>query len=48
MEENVGDTPDGQNDVLDEFYQSENEQNAADKPSLNVQIPDNVDKIVDI
>jgi len=48
MEENVGDTPDEQNDVLDEFYQSENEQNAADKPSLNVQIPDNVDKIVDI
>ena len=47
MEENVGDIPDGQEDVLDEFYQSENENNA-DKPSLNVQIPDNVDKIVDI
>ena len=48
MEENVGDIPDGQEDVLDEFYQSENEENNADKPSLKVQIPDSVEKIVDI
>ena len=46
LEENLGN--DGQEDVLDEFYQSEIEENNADKPSLKVQIPDTVDNIVDI
>ena len=48
VEENLGDVSDGQEDVLDEFYQSEIEENNTDKPSLKVQIPDNVEKIVDI